>query len=268
MNFIIKFLFLILLIGGVEMHCGEINSDINYIDFALMRHGETSWNEKKLIVDKDGNEIQGPVIQGSTDIPLNINGLKQAQKAAEVVNRLGLNFVKLYTSPLERASKTAEILNQNLDLTIIEEPNIKACSWGDCEGKTKEYRSNTYGFDNFGNVRTIGWELLPTRERWKIQPIPNAESMNSVYERMASTFKKMAEESLPGDAILCTTHQENIKTFSLFCQADFIENLRLEGKLKEIATLETSGIKNCGFYHFRYDLLTQEFSYHGEILPK
>lgn len=262
-----KLIFLTSLLGGLQMYSGEINrSSGNYVDFVIIRHGETPWNENKPVYNNQGDLVQGPVIQGATDIPLNANGLSQAQKAAEIVNQLGFEFTKVYTSPLLRAAKTAEIVAQVLNLPVLEEPHFAACSWGDCEGKSKQYRVEQYGFDNLGNVRIPGWELLPTKERWKIQPIPDAESMNSVYERMRIVMMRIAEESSPSEAILLASHQENIKTFSLFCQAEEIEKLRLEGKLDEIASMEASPFKNCGYYHFRYDLSTREFRYYGEVV--
>lgn len=240
----------------------------NYIDFVIVRHGETLWNEKKPLIDRDGVEVIGPLIQGSSDIPLNDNGLNQARKAAECVNHLGFKFTKVYSSTLMRASKTAEIVARSLDLPVIEEPALKACSWGACEGKPNIFRKDTYGFDIKGNLRNSGWETLLTKERWKMTPIPNAESPNDVYERMSKAFNRIATESSPGDAILLASHQENLKAFSLFCQAEEVEQLRLDGHLEAISEMENYIFKNCGYYHFRYDLDKHQFKSLGEVIPK
>ncbi len=63
----------------------------------IMRHGETQWN-------KDG------LIQGSSDIPLTDYGVKLAEITAEGFARDGIRFDRIYTSPLIRAVRTAEII--------------------------------------------------------------------------------------------------------------------------------------------------------------
>jgi len=59
----------------------------------LTRHGETDWNRKDLIL-------------GRTDIPLNENGLRQAERLAEELADVRLDAI--YTSPLQRALVMAE----------------------------------------------------------------------------------------------------------------------------------------------------------------
>ena len=66
----------------------------------FVRHGETEWNVKKKI-------------QGTTDIPLNENGVAQARRLAEELlekkERGEFQVAKAYTSPQLRASETAQI---------------------------------------------------------------------------------------------------------------------------------------------------------------
>lgn len=236
-----------------------------YVDFVLVRHGETKWNEKALIELNTGETVQGPVIQGSSDIPLNSNGVAQAEKAAKNLATSEWKFASLYSSPLARAKVTAEKINTVLQLELQVEPRLAACSWGECEGQTKEYRRDMYAFDLNGNLRQENWKTLATTDRWKKQPIPGAESAQSLFQRMSTSFKEIASKHKPGDTILCATHQENIKTFSLFCQADAIESLRQQGEFAQIEELENRSFTNCGFYQFRYDLDSNIFSYHGEI---
>ena len=61
----------------------------------IVRHGETDWNlEHKF--------------QGEVDIPLNLNGIEQAQRIA---NRLRLEyFDAIFTSPLVRALQTGKTI--------------------------------------------------------------------------------------------------------------------------------------------------------------
>ncbi len=60
----------------------------------LARHGETAWS------------LSGQHT-GLTDLPLTDRGIENARSLGERLR--GLNFAKVFTSPLQRASKTAEI---------------------------------------------------------------------------------------------------------------------------------------------------------------
>ncbi|WP_226038351.1 histidine phosphatase family protein [Aquibacillus saliphilus] len=95
----------------------------------LVRHGETDWN----YLGK---------IQGKTDIPLNATGKRQAEECREYVNSLDWDF--FISSPLLRAKQTAEILNKDLKLPIIEMEEFKERSFGEAEGLTIEERVARY----------------------------------------------------------------------------------------------------------------------------
>lgn len=76
----------------------------------VVRHGQTDWN----VAHK---------VQGLTDIPLNENGIKQANELKEELK--GIKFAKIFTSPLQRAKETAQIIsnednNVRIDCRLIE----------------------------------------------------------------------------------------------------------------------------------------------------
>ena len=74
----------------------------------FVRHGETDWNRCHLEM-------------GSRDVPLNAHGLEQASLAARRLQ--SKSIVQIVSSPLQRASKTAEIVAETLgkNITIIHE---------------------------------------------------------------------------------------------------------------------------------------------------
>ena len=61
-----------------------------------MRHSETDWNELLKI-------------QGSTDIPLNQDGIDFAEKVSVSICRNKIWFDKIYSSPLIRAKKQQKL---------------------------------------------------------------------------------------------------------------------------------------------------------------
>ena len=70
----------------------------------VMRHGQTNWN------------VLGKV-QGCTDIELNETGIEQAQQAREEFNQCDVDVI--FSLPLKRAKKTAEIVNQDKKVPVI-----------------------------------------------------------------------------------------------------------------------------------------------------
>lgn len=96
----------------------------------IMRHGETDWNKQGLI-------------QGSADIPLNEYGIELAEITRDGLNKDGIIFDKIYTSPYIRARRTAEIIAGNSGTPVIVNPGIREMSFGKYEGiKISQLRTN------------------------------------------------------------------------------------------------------------------------------
>ena len=109
----------------------------------LIRHGKTDYNEKGLL-------------QGKSNIPLNENGIKEAQELHNYF--LDKKIDICFSSPLKRAVSTAELIFP--DTKIIVSDIIIERSLGDFEGKSHEeyhfhdfwdYKSNS----NVGGVEPI-----------------------------------------------------------------------------------------------------------------
>lgn len=102
----------------------------------LIRHGETDWNLKGKL-------------QGSTDIPLNETGIRQAEKSAAYLN--AEDYDVMVASPMKRAKRTAEIINASLNLPYEEMSSFAECSFGDAEGLTMEERTTQYPDKTYPN---------------------------------------------------------------------------------------------------------------------
>lgn len=88
--------------------------------FLCVRHGVTDWNR------------QGR-FQGLTDIPLNDEGVAQAQAAARRLRDIGLDYV--VSSPLIRAAKTAEIIAAASGKPVTVDAGLIECDFGSFEGR-------------------------------------------------------------------------------------------------------------------------------------
>ena len=93
------------------------------MDIYLIRHGETDWNKTKRL-------------QGVTDIPLNACGIELAEKTAEGLKEVP--FDRVYTSPLIRAKKTAEIIRGDRPIELVVTDGLKEISFGEYEGLCHE----------------------------------------------------------------------------------------------------------------------------------
>ncbi len=88
--------------------------------FWFMRHGETDWN-------RDG------LIQGSTDVPLNATGRAQAADAAVILAGRGITAV--WSSPLQRARETADVVAAALGLPVTVDEGLREAGFGTHEGQ-------------------------------------------------------------------------------------------------------------------------------------
>jgi len=150
----------------------------------LIRHGETEWN-------KLGK------FQGSRDISLSEEGVAQAKYLAE---RLGGNFDYIYTSPLIRAKKTAEIICEKSKTIPIIFPDMREINYGEWEGLTvKEIK------DSFSHEFKL----------WKTDkidgPICGGDgSLKNTAERGKNSVLKIVQAH-PGKKIVIVAHGGIIK---------------------------------------------------------
>ena len=85
----------------------------------LTRHGDTAWTET-------GRHT------GRTDVPLNERGEEHARQLGERLH--GLSFVRVFTSPLVRASKTCALAGFGAGAEV--DPDLVEWDYGHFEGRT------------------------------------------------------------------------------------------------------------------------------------
>lgn len=177
----------------------------------LVRHGQTDWN------------VEGRN-QGRTDIELNETGIKQAEETAKKLE--GKKFDKVFSSPLKRAYKTAQIICD--DHIVLDERLIERCN-GDLEGKL---RSEYKDLVNFAD---------PNENRYGIEPLP-------VFRKRITDFFDFILQTYPGKDILVVTHAG----ISIYAKCYF------EGEPKD-GDYSNYKLKNCQVLQYENDLEHNKF---------
>ncbi|GKV65298.1 MULTISPECIES: histidine phosphatase family protein [unclassified Sporosarcina] len=97
----------------------------------FIRHGQTAWN-------KEGR------VQGSSNVPLNEEGIESAEKLA---NRLAdQQWDMIFTSPMNRAKHTAKLIASRMpDVSVEEDSRVRERSSGLIEGTTEQERVQKWG---------------------------------------------------------------------------------------------------------------------------
>lgn len=89
------------------------------IEITFVRHGQTQWNKENRI-------------QGITDIPLNSTGIEEAKLLKDNITNEYDIFI---SSPLRRAHRTAEILNEKLKMKLETNDLLVERNFGELAGQ-------------------------------------------------------------------------------------------------------------------------------------
>lgn len=192
------------------------------MEIFVTRHGQTSWNALGKI-------------QGQTDIELNDTGREQAEKTGNLIKEEKIDLI--ITSPLKRAKETAEIINENFNVKIIEDNRIMERSYGKCEGLTKEEREK---------LRNVNTEM---RNIWNYSynsTINNVETMQDFCSRIYKFLDDITEKYKDKNILLVTHGGVSIPIKCYFTKYPL---KKLNRRNEEIKAL-----KNCEIVKFSLHL--------------
>ena len=163
----------------------------------LIRHGQTNWNVEKRLM-------------GSTDTPLNKNGIEQVKSLGQKISQLEISHI--FSSDLLRAKETAEIINNFINVDISLDSRLREFNYGDIEGKTLKEISS----ENWNRVNLYPEQL-------------NAESLENVYDRVKNFFEDLAKRNISN--VIIITHGGTLrmmlyyaKNKDHFIKEDYIKN--------------------------------------------
>jgi broad specificity phosphatase PhoE len=176
----------------------------NITHLILARHGETEWNASE-------------IFRGQADVPLNQRGIKQAYCLGEYLRKEKIDVI--YSSPLSRATKTAEAIAVYQLLPVNITPALTDISYGKWQGLTS------------GDVQQKYPEIY---QQWLNTPelarIPGGDSLEDVKNRVVP-FLEETLGKYPEKKIVMVSH-------------------RVVHKVLICALLKTG---NAGFYNIKLD---------------
>lgn len=155
----------------------------------LVRHGET-------VGHKDGQ------YKGSMDIPLSDRGAEQVSRSAEFIaaqikrrDNSRESFLKIFSSPLSRARRSAEIIADKLGTKPMQIDELRERSFGLWEGMTYTEIAEKYP-EEFSCWRSNPLEFSP----------PEGESTLAVNTRVLSVLDRLLVSSSDGESIIIVAH--------------------------------------------------------------
>jgi broad specificity phosphatase PhoE len=152
----------------------------------VVRHGESEHNAQKRI-------------SGHANPKLTDKGRQQARQAR--VRLKNIKFDVVYSSPLDRAVETAEIITGQPVPEENRRPELRERHWGSLDGKPDKHLES-------GNrlKKDLSYE-----EVLHYKYVPDMESDHEVSARFISALEEIAKQN-PGKTILVAAHGGAIRT--------------------------------------------------------
>jgi probable phosphoglycerate mutase len=166
----------------------------------LTRHGQTEWNLERRM-------------QGWKDSPLTELGISNAKALGKHLE--DINFSEIYSSSVQRAVRTAELVKGDRDIPIILEDNLREIGVGDWEGQiVEDIKQNcTEEYNNF-------WTKPQLYKR------DNAETYLEVQNRAMKVVNEIIEKHKgTDDNVLIVTHTITLKSIMAYFEGRAIEKL-------------------------------------------
>jgi 2,3-bisphosphoglycerate-dependent phosphoglycerate mutase len=197
----------------------------------LIRHGESVWNKENRFT-------------GWTDVDLSERGFKEAHEAGKVLKERGFCFSLAYTSYLQRAIKTLNIILEEMDLMWIpvqKSWRLNEKHYGNLQGLNKTETAERYG-DEQVHIWRRSYDVPPAPlddndernprrdQKYKGVPpleLPLTESLKDTVARMIPYWENDIRKSLlEHDQVLVAAHGNSlravIKTLKNISDSDIV----------------------------------------------
>ena len=164
----------------------------------LTRHGQTLWNIEKRL-------------QGRGNSPLIEDGIERAKELRDRIK--GMNIDVIYSSPIERALNTANIIKGDKNIEVITDDGLMEMCFGDYEGR----RTDEVMKEN------PSWDIGLIMKGNTILSAPNGENLAEVRDRVSKTMDRIIEENR-GKTILIVAHGITLKALMYYFKDDEVND--------------------------------------------
>ena len=194
------------------------------VQLCLLRHGESLWNKE--------NRFTGWV-----DVPLTDFGRKQAEKAGESIKKEGLQFQVAYTSVLNRAIETLEIVMKTIqqNISVIKDSALNERMYGDLQGLNKEDTAKKYGAE----------QVHIWRRSYDVRP-PNGESLEDTQKRTIPFFINCIMTDIKeGKNVLVVAHGNSLRSIVMYLDKlskEQVLSLELPTGLPIVYSIDSNGM--------------------------
>lgn len=155
----------------------------------IIRHGQSEWNK--------ANRFTGWV-----DIDLSEEGIREAHNAAKLLK--DYKFDKAYTSVLKRATRTLEIILEDIGQTevpVVHNEHLNERMYGQLQGENKDEMR-----EKFGEEQVHKW-----RRSYDIAP-PDGESLKDTAERVLPYFEDtIVPDIRDGKRLIISAHGNSLR---------------------------------------------------------
>jgi probable phosphoglycerate mutase len=152
----------------------------------FLRHAQAENNTKRILAGR------------TEGVPLTETGIEQAERISEYLKHLDISAI--YSSPIERAKHTAEIVAKNRSLEVVLDERLTEINMG------KFTRMNYDDmFAKYGNIFLKFYENDPVISEHEVETFPDVQKR--VLDMVDHVLKKHNNEN-----VILVTHMDPIKS--------------------------------------------------------
>ena len=157
----------------------------------LVRHGESEWNKKNLFT-------------GWRDVDLSEAGIAEARAAGRKLKGQGIQFDVAFTSALQRAQRTLDLMLEELGqkgIPVYKDQALNERDYGDLAGLNKDEARVKWGAD----------QVHVWRRSYDVAP-PGGESLKDTAARVLPYYvQEILPQVLRGKRVLVSAHGNSLR---------------------------------------------------------
>jgi len=202
----------------------------------LLRHGQSQWNLENRFT-------------GWEDVPLTEQGIAEAKVAGQLMKKNKVHIDVIFSSVLQRATKTAELAIQEMNLEqfwsdgqllMTKDQSLNERDYGDLVGLNKEEIANKYGKE----------QVHIWRRSYDVSP-PGGESLENVVTRVKPYFVNFIEPKISeGQNVLIVAHGNSLRATMIqvgLYKAEEISKIEIPTGRPFVITYKTDKVVNSKY---------------------